>query len=69
MIHDPFSLPFYQSLLSSAQDFIGSLATPQEADLDDEQIRALLAYDHKFITLKEKVRIQNFAQFLSEGMF
>ena len=35
---------FYnQSLLSSAQDSIESIATPQEADLEDEQIRALLA--------------------------
>ena len=32
-----------QSLLSSPQDSIEGLATPQEADLDDEQIRALLA--------------------------
>ena len=43
MIFDPFSLPYYQSLLSSTQDSIENLATPQEADLDDEQIRALLA--------------------------
>ena len=43
LIHDPFSLPYNQSLLSSTQDSIESLATPQEADLDDEQIRALLA--------------------------
>ena len=39
----PFSLPDNQSLLSSTQGSIESLATPQEADLDDEQIRALLA--------------------------
>ena len=32
-----------QPLLSSTHDSIESLATPQEADLDDEQIRALLA--------------------------
>ena len=37
------SLPYKQSLLSSIQDSVGSSATPQEADLDDEQIRALLA--------------------------
>ena len=43
MICDPFSLPYNQSLLSSTQDPIGSIATPQEADLDDEQIRALPA--------------------------
>ena len=43
LICDPFSLPCDQSLLSSAQDSIESIATPQEADLDDEQIRALLA--------------------------
>ena len=43
LIHDPYSLPCNQSLLSSTQDSIESLATPQEADLDDEQIRALLA--------------------------
>ena len=42
-IFDPFSLPYNQSLLSSTQDSIASLATPQEADLEDEQIRALLA--------------------------
>ena len=43
LIHVPFSLPCNQSLLSSTQDSVESLATPQEADLDDEQIRALLA--------------------------
>ena len=43
LIYDPFSLPYNQALLSSTQDSIGSLAAPQEADLDDEQIRALLA--------------------------
>ena len=43
LIHDPFSLTCNQSLLSSTRDSIESLATPQEADLDDEQIRALLA--------------------------
>ena len=32
-----------QSLLSSTQDSIESIATRQEVDLDDEQIRALLA--------------------------
>ena len=30
-------------MLSSTQDSIESTATPQEADLEDEQIRALLA--------------------------
>ena len=43
LIYDPFSLPYNQSLLSSTQDSIESLAMPQEADLDDEQIRTLLA--------------------------
>ena len=43
LTYDPFSLPYNQSLLSSTQDSIESLATPQEADLDDEQIRALVA--------------------------
>ena len=38
-----FSLPCNQSLLSSTQDSIESIATLQEANLDDEQIRALLA--------------------------
>ena len=42
-IEDKFSLPHNQSLLSSTQDSTESLATPQEADLDDEQSRALLA--------------------------
>ena len=42
-LYDPFSLPYNQSLLSSTQDSIESLATPQEADLDDEHIRILLA--------------------------
>ena len=42
-IEDKFSLPYNQALLSSTQDSIESLAMPQEADLDDEQIRALLA--------------------------
>ena len=41
--YDPFSLPCNQSLLSSTQDSIESHATAQEADLDDEQSRALLA--------------------------
>ena len=36
------SLSYNQSLLSSIPDS-SSIATPQEADLDDEQIRALLA--------------------------
>ena len=63
-IFDPFSLPFNQSLLSPTQDSIESIATPQEADLDDEQIRALhhgmywsekqVRNNHKVITLKEK---------------
>ena len=39
----PFSLPYNQSLFSSTQDSTESLATPQEAGFDDEQIRALLA--------------------------
>ena len=43
LICDPYSLPYNQSLLSSTQDSIESIATPQEADLDDEQIRAMLA--------------------------
>ena len=34
---------YNQSLLTSTQDSTESIATPQEADLDDEQIRALLA--------------------------
>ena len=42
-IVDKFSLPCNQSFLSSTQDSVESLATPQEADWDDEQIRALLA--------------------------
>ena len=37
------SLSYNQSLLSSTQDSIESIATPQEADLDDEQLRTLLA--------------------------
>ena len=37
------SLSYNQSLLSLTQDSIESIAMPQEADLDDEQIRALLA--------------------------
>ena len=37
------TLSYNQSLLSSTQDSIESIATPQEADVDDEQIRALLA--------------------------
>ena len=39
------SVPFIKnrSLLSSSQDSIESLAAPQEADWDDEQVRALLA--------------------------
>ena len=57
--------PFNQSLLSSTQDSIESIATPQEADLDDEQIRSLRLHhgtyrsekqvrnDRKVITLKE----------------
>ena len=37
------SLSYNQSLLSSTQDSIESIATPQEADMDDEQLRTLLA--------------------------
>ena len=37
------SLSYNQSLLSSTQDSIESIATPQEANLDDEQLRTLLA--------------------------
>ena len=40
---DPSSSPYDESLLSFTQDSIETIATPQEADLDDEQIRALLA--------------------------
>ena len=36
-------LPFNQSLLSSTQDSSESLAALQEADLDDDKIRTLLA--------------------------
>ena len=42
-IEGKFSLPYNQSILSSTQDSMESLATPQEAGLDDEQIRSLLA--------------------------
>ena len=48
LIYDPISLPYNQSLLSSTQDSLESLAAPQEADLDDEQIRALLASPRYF---------------------
>ena len=37
------ALSYNQSFLSSNQDSAESTATPQEADLDDEPIRALLA--------------------------
>ena len=37
------ALSHNQSFLSSTQDSAESIATPQEADFDDEQIRALLA--------------------------
>ena len=37
------TLSYNQSSLSATQDLIESTATPQEADLDDEQIGALLA--------------------------
>ena len=43
LTYDPFSFPYDQSLLSSTQDFVESIATPHEADLDNEQLRALLA--------------------------
>ena len=43
LFYDTFSLPCNQSVLSSTQDSIESVATPQEADFDDEQISALLA--------------------------
>ena len=36
------TLSYNQSLLSSTQACIESIATPQEEDLDDEQIRDLL---------------------------
>ena len=37
------TLSYDHSLLSSTQDFVESIAAPQEADFDDEQIRSLLA--------------------------
>ena len=37
------TLSYNQSFLSSAQDSAESIATPQEADFDDEQLRTLLA--------------------------
>ena len=37
------TLSYNHSLLSSTQNSIESIATPQEADLDDEQICGLLA--------------------------
>ena len=43
-----FSLPDNQSILSSTQDSMESVVTPQEADLDDEQIRILLASPRYF---------------------
>ena len=51
-IEDEFSSPFDQSWLSLTQDSMESLATPQEADLDDEQIRALLA-SPRYLTKRE----------------
>ena len=42
-IEDKFSLPYNQSFLSFTLHSMESLAMPQEADLDHEQIRALLA--------------------------
>ena len=43
LTNDPFSLPRDLSLLCSTQNSIERLATRREADLDDEQIRAMLA--------------------------
>ena len=44
LIYDPCSLPYNQSLLSSTYDSAESIATPPlESDLNDEQIRVLLA--------------------------
>ena len=37
------TLSYNQSFLSSTQDSAESITTPQEADFDDEQLRALLA--------------------------
>ena len=37
------TLSYNQSFPSSTQDSAESIATPQEADFDDEQLRALLA--------------------------
>ena len=39
----PVVVSYNQSFLSSTSDSAESIATPQEADLDDEQIRALPA--------------------------
>ena len=67
LICDPFSYPHNQSILFSIPGSFVSFATPEEADLDDEQIRALLfslrylpereqmRNDQTLITLKEKV--------------
>ena len=43
LTYDPFSLPYDQSSLYFTQDFFESIARPHEADLDNEQLRALLA--------------------------
>ena len=64
------SLPYNQSVLSSSQDSMESLATPQEADWTTNKFllcwlhhgtwgsEKQLRNDHKFITLKEKVGCQ-----------
>ena len=57
-IDDKFSSHYNQSLWSSTQNSVESLATPQEADLDDEQIPDLLASP----TLKEKVAQGNLSR-------
>ena len=67
-IEDKFSLSYNQSLLSSAQDSMESLTTPQEADLDDEQIRILLALPRYLPELEASAERSQFYHSGREGL-
>ena len=47
------TLSYNQSFLPSTHDSAESIATPPESDFDDEQLRAQVQNEHKFITLNE----------------
>ena len=65
---EKFSLPYNQSLLSSTQDSMESIAVPQEAALDDEQIRILLASPRYLLERQASAERSQVNHFGREGL-